>query len=78
MLFLRKVLNALSRRFPEQLVITKQDYTDLRQEVAQLNVAVQAVQQLNDRLSKLERNVEQLNTIQGFTTIGKASGRLER
>lgn len=68
----------LSKRYPEQLVVTKQDYTELRQEVASYNVAIQELSKLNDRLTTLEVQVRKLNDANGFVSTAKGSFSLER
>ncbi len=68
----------LSKRFPEQLVVSKQDYQDLREEVAQYNRAFQAVIELNERLVSLEAQVKKLNSANGFVNTQKGSLTLER
>ena len=68
----------LSKRFPEQLVVSKQDYKELREEVGQLNRVHQAVVELNTRLVAVESAVKNLNNMQGIVSQGKGSFRLER
>ena len=75
---MRKLIAWLNRRFPEQLVLTKQDYTELRQEVGQYNIAFQQLNQLNERLVSLEAQVRKLNDSNGFVNTSKGSLRLER
>lgn len=68
----------LSRRFPEQLVVSKQDYTELRQEVAQLNLIAQGINELHTRLQAAEKQITQLNNANGFVNTAKGSFKLER
>lgn len=68
----------LSKRFPEQLVVTKQDWTELRQEVAGYNVMYQNQQQIVEQLTSLKKQVDELNKASGFISQGKGSFRLER
>lgn len=68
----------LSRRFPEQLVVSKQDYKELREEVGQLNRVHQAVVELNNRLILVENAVKNINNINGFIQQGKGQFKLER
>ena len=75
---MRKLVAWLNRRFPEQLTVTKQDYTDLRQEVGQLNNAIQAIGELHTRLQAVEKQVTQLNNANGFISTAKGSFKLER
>ena len=75
---MRKLLAWLNRRFPEQLVVTLQDYKELREEVAAYNRIVQGIGQLNDRVVSLEKQVTNLNNAQGFIATGKGSFKLER
>ena len=72
---MRKLVAWLNKRYPEQLTVTLQDWTDLRQEVASYNRFGPAIVELNNRLTKLEKNTEILNSAQGFT---KGGLRLER
>jgi TPP-dependent 2-oxoacid decarboxylase len=75
---MRAILAWLNKRFPEVLTVTRQDYTELREEVAQLNAALQGIHQLNERLQIVETNIKQLNNSQGIIAQGKGSFRLER
>ena len=68
----------LSKRFPEKLVITVKDYTELREEVADLNRYVQALKDINDRLLVLEKDIRQLNNANGFVQTKQGGVRLER
>lgn len=68
----------LSKRFPEKLVVTKQDYKELREEVAELNRYVQALKEVHDRLSVVEKDVKQLNNANGFVQTKQGAIRLER
>lgn len=68
----------LSERFPPTLQVTVKDYTELRQEVAQLNLMAQGIIELNQRLVALESQVNRLNTAQGFVNVKKGELTLER
>ncbi len=72
---IRKLVAWLNKRYPEQLVVTLADWTDLRQEVASYNRFGPAIVELNNRLIKLEKNIDNLNTSQGFA---KGGFKLER
>jgi len=75
---MRALIEWLYRRYPPRLTVSVQDYNELRAEVAQYNVAIQALQQLNVRLEAVERQVKQMADYSGVVTQGKASFRLER
>lgn len=75
---MRKLIEWLYKRYPPKLVITVQDYTMLREEIGQLNVAAQAIGQLHDRIVFLEQQIKKLNDANGFVNIPKGSIRLER
>ncbi len=72
---MRTLIAWLNKRFPQQLVVTLQDWNDLRQEVASYNRHGQALVELNNRLIKIEKNLDNLNTSSGFT---KGGFKLER
>jgi hypothetical protein len=74
----RKILAWMNKRWPEQLVVTKQDYTELRQEVADLNRYAQGIIELNNRLAVVESSVKKLNEANGFVNTSKGSFKLER
>lgn len=74
----RALVAWFSKRFPEQLVVTKQEYKELREEVGAYNNIVQGVQQLHERLTNLEKQVNNLNAANGFVAQGKGSFKLER
>ncbi len=67
---MRQLIAWLNKRFPQQLTVTLADWTDLREEVASYNRFGQAIVELNNRLVKLEKNIDNLNTSQGFTKQG--------
>lgn len=76
---MRALLAWLNKKFPEQLVITKLDYDQLRQEVAQYNIVAQQVQELYKMLQKVEKDLTTLSRAQGFgSATGKGFGSLER
>lgn len=76
---IRKIVAWLSKRFPEQMVVSMAEYKDLREEIGQMNRYVQGIADLNERLQRVEREVTILNAAQGFVSpTGKGSGRLER
>lgn len=68
----------LSKRFPEQLVVTKQDYTDLRQEVAGYNILYQNVNKMVDLVTSFEKRLKNLENANGFVSTNKDSFKLER
>ena len=72
------VVSWLSKRFPEQLTVTKQDYTELRQEVASYNVLHQNQAQLVDALASMEKRLQAIEKANGFVQAGKGSFKLER
>jgi len=74
----RKLIAWLNHRFPQQLVVTVDEYKQMREELAQYNVIIQGVSQLNDRLVMLENDVKRLNTANGFVNLKKGSLSLER
>jgi len=75
---LRSIVAWLSKRFPEQLVVSKQEYKEMREEIGQYNVAFQALNQLNERVVSLEAQIKRLNDSNGFVNTAKGSLRLER
>lgn len=74
----RSIISWLNQRFPEQLVVSKQEYKEMREELAQYNTIIQGVVQLNERLAMVEKQVQQLNTANGFVNVKKGSLSLER
>jgi len=74
----RSFIAFLNKRFPEQLVVSKEEYKQLREELGAYNVIVQGVSQLNDRVVSLEKQVQTLNTANGFVNLKKGSLSLER
>ena len=75
---LSSIVAWLSKRFPEQLVVSKQDYTELRQEVAGYNVLYQNVNAMIDKVNGFERRLKNLENAQGFVSDTKGSFKLER
>lgn len=75
---MRKLIAWLSKRFPAQLTVTVDDWTLLRQEVAELNRYTQGIVELNTRLMALEARVKELSISQGFVNATKGSFKLER
>lgn len=75
---LNRLIAWLAKRFPPVLQVTVQDYTELRQEVAQLNVMAQGIIDLNIRLVALESQVQRLNSANGFVNTKKGELTLER
>ena len=73
-----KMVAWLSKRFPEQLIVTRQDYTELRQEVAGYNVLYQNVNQMMDLVKSFERRLQNLEKANGFVSTAKDSFKLER
>lgn len=68
----------LSRRFPEQLTVTKRDWTELREEVASYNVVIQNQQHIVDRIASIEKRLTQLEAANGFVKGTKGGFQLER
>ena len=75
---MRTLIEWLYKRFPPRLVVTVQDYTELREEVAKYNLIVQGIGQLNERVVALEAQIKRLNDANGFVNTSKGSLRLER
>lgn len=75
---IRQLIEFLYKRYPPRLVVTRMDYTQLREELGQLNVAVQGIIAVELRLQAVEKQIRTLNDAQGFVTQGKTSFRLER
>lgn len=75
---MRKLLAWLNKRFPEQLIVTAQEYKQLREELAQYNVLAQNIGILNTRIVSLENQVRQLNSANGFVTSQRGAFNLER
>lgn len=73
-----KLVSWLSKRFPEQLVVTTLDYTQLREEVAQLNKCHQGLIELHQNFVALEAQVKRLNDANGFVSTKKGRLNLER
>jgi Ran GTPase-activating protein (RanGAP) involved in mRNA processing and transport len=74
----RSMIAWLNKRFPEVLTVTRQDYTELRQEVASYNVLHQNQGQMVEKLISLEKRIKTLENAQGFINNGKGSFTLER
>ncbi len=74
----RKLFAWLNSRFPEKLELTLAEYRLMREELAQYNLVVQGIGQLNERLVSLEAQVKRLNDSNGFVNTSKGSIRLER
>ena len=75
---MRTLIEWLYKRFPPRLVVTVQDYTELREEVAKYNLIIQGIGQLNERVVSLEAQIKRLNDANGFVNTSKGSLRLER
>jgi len=75
---MRKLIAWLNARFPVQLVVTREEYKSLREELAQYNVIIQNMNALNNRLVDIERQVKQLNNANGFISNVKGQFNLER
>lgn len=75
---IRSFINWLSHRFPQQLVVSAAEYKEMREELAQYNVLIQGVKQLDDRITSLEKNIARLNTANGFMDVKKGPLSLER
>lgn len=74
----RAFIGWLNRRFPEKLELTLIEYKQMREELAQYNLVIQGIGQLNERLVSLEAQVKRLNDSNGFVNTAKGSLRLER
>jgi len=75
---LSNVIAWLSKRFPEQLTVTRLDYTQLREEVASYNVLHQNQAQIVDKLITIEKRLTTLEKANGFVNSGPGSFKLER
>lgn len=75
---MRTLLAWLNKRFPEQLTVTRLDYTQLREEVASYNVLHQNQAQLVEKLTSLERRITALENVNGFVNTSKGGFKLER
>ena len=75
---MRALLAWLNKRFPEQLTVTRQDYTELRQEVAQYNVMYQHQKQIIDALASIEKRLSAVENANGFVNTSKGGFKLER
>lgn len=75
---MRKLIAWLNKRFPEQMVVTRQDYTELRQEVASYNVLHQNQSTIVAEIASLTKRLQALENINGFVQTGKNSFKLER
>ena len=75
---MRTLLAWLNKRFPEQLTVTKQDYTELRQEVASYNVLHQNQTSIVEKLTSLEKRIAALENVNGFVNTSKGGFKLER
>jgi cell shape-determining protein MreC len=74
----RQLVAWANKRWPEQFVVTMQEYKQLREELGQYNTIIQGCNQLNERLVTLEAQVKRLNDSNGFVNTSKGSIRLER
>lgn len=75
---LSSVVAWLSKRFPEQLIVSKQDYKELREEVAGYNVLYQNVNKMVDLVQGFERRLKNLEQASGFVSSKDNSFKLER
>jgi hypothetical protein len=75
---LRAIVAWLSKRFPEQHVVSVQEWTEMRQELGQYNNIIQGVNQMNERVVSLEAQIRKLNDANGFVSSVKGSFKLER
>lgn len=60
------------------MVVTRQDYTELRQEVASYNVLHQNQSTIVAEIASLTKRLQALENINGFVQTGKNSFKLER
>lgn len=72
------VIAWLSKRFPEQLVVSKQDYTELREEVAGYNVLYQNVNNMVTLVNSFDKRLKNLEQANGFVSSKDNSFKLER
>jgi len=75
---LRSLIGWLNRRFPEKMELTLAEYKQMREELAQYNLVIQGIGQLNERLVNLEAQVKRLNDMNGFVSTKKGILTLER
>lgn len=75
---LRKLISWINKRFPEQYVVTAEEFNEMRQELASYNKIAQGVIEFNIRLASLESQVGRLNASNGFVTAQKGAFTLER
>lgn len=75
---MRRLIAWLNRRFPEVLTVTRQDYKELREEVASYNVLHQNQSMLVAEIAALTKRIQALENVQGFVNSGKGSFKLER
>ena len=75
---IRQLIAWANKRWPEVLTVTRQDYTLLREEIADLNRYAQGTVDLNNRLTALEAKVKQLQEASGFIPTSRGNFKLER
>jgi len=75
---LKYILKQIETRFPEQFVVTVQDYTELRQEVAALNQYCQSILVLESKIKALTADLELVKANLGYIGSKKAFNPLER
>lgn len=75
-----KLATWLSKRFPERLEVSAHDYKELREEVASYNRLIPAIQELDRRVSALEKTLKAITVEKGFVEgpVRGSIGRLER
>ena len=76
---MRRLLAWLNKRFPVQLVVTREQYDQMQKETQEgLQGLSNSIVDLNRRLGALETQVRRLNESQGFQPMVKGGVRLER
>jgi hypothetical protein len=75
---MRRVIDWLNKRFPVQVVVTVQEYREMREELAQYNRLAQGMGELNIRIVALEAQIGRLNNAQGFVNAKAGAFNLER
>lgn len=72
---MRRLLAWLSKRFPEQRVVSLEDYTKLLQDLYTLQGAFIEVR---SQIVQIDAQVKKLNDMNGYVSTVKGSMRLER
>jgi hypothetical protein len=72
---MRKLLAWLSKRFPEQRIVTIEEWKQIKDELYRIN---QVYADLHSRLVQTDANVKKLNDMNGYVTTSKNAFKLER